>query len=217
MLFRHIRSIFTSAIKKKKKNLFIAFREEATRMCSKRHRANMQLSILLITIGMTVVVDGDAPKGLHFVGVGYNLLEGNPEGGDVTNGGVDPGLLFTRKIFKLTWNTNKKSMDNRFSVPDQVTFAPRSSCVTTNKKEVFSGSKSYQEKLNADVQVSGKRKKRVLRFQSKRSHADSPNQCLEISRLSHVKPFIVIVRQTLRLKFSRKYRFYNISCNYVLL
>ena len=177
----------------------------------------MQLSILLITIGMTVVVDGDAPKGLHFVGVGYNLLEGNPEGGDVTNGGVDPGLLFTRKIFKLTWNTNKKSMDNRFSVPDQVTFAPRSSCVTTNKKEVFSGSKSYQEKLNTDVQVSGKQKKRVLRFQSKRSHADSPNQCLEISRLSHVKPFIVIVRQMLRLKFSRKYRFYNISCNYVLL
>ncbi|XP_073250647.1 uncharacterized protein [Porites lutea] len=115
----------------------------------------MQLSIFLIMIGMSVVVDGDAPKGLHFVGVGYNLLEGNPEGGDVTNGGVDPGLLFTRKIFKLTWNTNKKSMDNRFSVPDQVTFAPRSSCVTTNKKEVFSGSKSYQEKLNADVQVSG--------------------------------------------------------------
>ena len=160
--YSDIRFIFTSAIKKnKKKNLFIEFREEATHMCSKRHRATMQLSIFLIMIGMSVVVDGDAPKGLHFVGVGYNLLEGNPEGGDVTNGGVDPGLLFTRKIFKLTWNTNKKSMDNRFSVPDQVTFAPRSSCVTTNKKEVFSGSKSYQEKLNADVQVSGKRKKRV--------------------------------------------------------
>ena len=128
----------------------------------------MQLSIILIIIGMTVVGkgSGDAPKGLHCVGVGYNLLKGNPEG-DVTNGGVDPGLLITRKIFKLTWNTNKTSVDNRFSVPDQVTFAPRSSCVTTNKKEVFSGAKSYQEKLNADVQVSGKRKKRVLRFQSK--------------------------------------------------
>ena len=121
----------------------------------------MQLSIILIIIGMTVVVKGSggAPKGLHFVGVGYNLLKGNPEGGDVSNGGVDPGLLITRKIFKLTWNTNKTSVDNRFSVPDQVTFAPRSSCVTTNKKEVFSGAKSYQEKLNADVKVSGKRKK----------------------------------------------------------
>ena len=131
----------------------------------------MQLSIILIIIGMTVVVkgSGDAPRGLHFVGVGYNLLKGNPEG-DVTNGGVDPGLLITRKIFKLTWNTNKKSVDNRISVPDQVTFAPRSSCLPTNKKEVFSGSKSYQEKLKADVQVSGKRKKGVLRFQSRQYH-----------------------------------------------
>ena len=128
----------------------------------------MQLSIILIIIGMTVVVKGSggAPKGLHFVGVGYNLLKGNPEG-DARYGGVDPGLLITRKIFQLTWNTNKTTVDNRFSVPDQVTFAPRLSCVTTYKKDVFSGSKSYQEKLNVDVQVSGKRKNRVLRFQSK--------------------------------------------------
>ncbi|KAM7429490.1 hypothetical protein ABFA07_019668 [Porites harrisoni] len=125
-------------------------------MCSKSHRATMQLSIILIIIGMTVVVKGSggAPKGLHFVGVGYNLLKGNPEG-DARYGGVDPGLLITRKIFQLTWNTNKKSVDNRFSVPDQVTFAPRLSCVRTYKKEVFFGSKSYQEKLNDDVQVSG--------------------------------------------------------------
>ena len=135
-------------------------------MCSKSHSATMQLPIILIIIGMTVVVkgSGDAPRGLHFVGVGYNLLKGNPEG-DATYGGVDPGLLITRKIFKLTWNTNKKSVDKRFSVPDQVTFAPRSSCVTINKKEVFSGAKSYQEKLNADVKVSGKQKKGILRFQ----------------------------------------------------
>ena len=140
-------------------------------MCSKSHSATMQLPIILIIIGMTVVGkgSGDAPKGLHFFGVGYNLLKGNPEG-DARYGGVDPGLLITRKIFQLTWNTNKRSVDNRISVPDQVTFAPRSSCVTINKKEVFSGSKSYQEKLSVDVQTSGKRKKRVLRFQSKQYH-----------------------------------------------
>ena len=101
----------------------------------------------------------NSPKGLHFVGVGYNLLEGNPEGGDVSNGGVDPGLLFTRKVFKLTWEENKVSLDKKYVVPDQVSFAPRQSCVKTNKKEVFSGSKSYQEKLSVDVQSSGKAKK----------------------------------------------------------
>lgn len=117
----------------------------------------MQLSAILIILGVAVVSHAqmDSPKGLHFVGVGYNLLEGNPDGGDVSNGGVDPGLLFTRKIFKLTWKTNKVSVDKKYIVPDQVSFAPRASCVTTNKKEVFSGSKSYQEKLNVDVDVSG--------------------------------------------------------------
>lgn len=73
----------------------------------------------------------------------------------MSNGGVDPGLLFTRKIFKLTWNTNKVSVDKKYTVPDQVSFAPRESCVTTNKKEVFSGSNSYQEKLNLDVEATG--------------------------------------------------------------
>ena len=119
----------------------------------------MQLSIFLVMLAAAVLTQAqyqDSPKGLHFVGVGYNLLEGNPEGGDLSNGGVDPGLLFTRKVFKLTWKTNKVSVDKKYVVPDQVSFAPRESCVTTNKKEVFSGSKSYQEKLNVDVQASGK-------------------------------------------------------------
>ena len=116
----------------------------------------MLLSVLFVILGVTVITQAQqTPKGLHFVGVGYNLLEGNPEGGDVSNGGVDPGLLFTRKVFKLTWKQQKVTVDNKFLIPDQVSFAPRESCVTTNKKEVFSGSKSYQDKLNLDVDSSG--------------------------------------------------------------
>ncbi|KAJ7378966.1 hypothetical protein OS493_019665, partial [Desmophyllum pertusum] len=79
-----------------------------------------------------------------------------PEGGDLSNGGVILDCLLTRKIFKLTFDTNKLTVDKKYTVPDQVSFAPRKSCVTTNKKEVFSGSKSYQEKLNLDVEASGK-------------------------------------------------------------
>ena len=111
---------------------------------------------LLAFCSQTVAVPGNNPKGLHYIGVGYNLLEGNPEGGAVSNGGVDPGLLFTRKVFKLTWDTNKVSMDGSTSLPDQVSFAPRQSCVKTNSKEVVTGSKSYQKKLNLDVSSSGK-------------------------------------------------------------
>ena len=99
----------------------------------------------------------EPPKGLQFLGVGYNLLKGNPEGGDLSNGGIDPGLLFTRKVLKLSYDTNKLSVGQQYMVPDQVTFAPRSSSVTTTKKEVFSGSKSYQKKLSVDVSANGKK------------------------------------------------------------
>lgn len=128
----------------------------------------MLLSVLFVILGVTVVTQAQqTPKGLHFVGVGYNLLEGNPEGGDVSNGGVDPGLLFTRKIFKLTWKQQKVTVDNKFLIPDQVSFAPRESCVTTNKKEVFSGSKSYQDKLNLDVDSSGEYNSQIFTGGSK--------------------------------------------------
>ena len=112
--------------------------------------------ILALCITTTQADVRPPPKGLHYIGVGYNLLEGNPEGGQLSNGGVDPGLLFTRKVFKLTWDTNKVTFDKKTSLPDQVSFAPRQSCVKTNKKEVVTGSKSYQEKLNVDVSANGR-------------------------------------------------------------
>ncbi|XP_072033848.1 uncharacterized protein [Amphiura filiformis] len=95
-----------------------------------------------------------APGGVTFLGVGYNILIGNPEGGDVNTGGVDPGLLTTRKIFKLTYDENNLSNDLKYHVPDEVVFAPRESCVNTKTQEVFFGTKSYQEKVGVDISES---------------------------------------------------------------
>lgn len=60
-----------------------------------------------------VVFEGDdevvndalsTPAGIrNFVGIGYNIIDGNPEGGDLL-GGVDPGLLTNRPILKLTYD-----------------------------------------------------------------------------------------------------------------
>ena len=97
-----------------------------------------------------------APGGVTFLGVGYNILIGNPEGGDVNTGGVDPGLLTTRKIFKLTYDENNLSNDLKYLVPDEVVFAPRESCVNTKTQEVFFGTKSYQDKIGVDVSESSK-------------------------------------------------------------
>lgn len=121
----------------------------------------MLSSFLRVILGVAAVTHAckETPKGLHFIGVGYNLLEGNHEGGDLRVGGVDPGLLFTRKIFKLSYDTNKLSVDKRYSVPDQVSFAPRDSCVSTESKDVVSGAESYRKDLSVDVTASGKDKK----------------------------------------------------------
>ena len=119
----------------------------------------MCLITFLIILGVAVVTHStghvNTAKGLRFLGVGYNILKGNPDGGKLSLGGVDPGLLSTRKIFKLTWDKNKTSVDGLYRVPDQVVFVHRSSCAETTSNEVFSGAKSYQNKLKVDVEASG--------------------------------------------------------------
>lgn len=119
----------------------------------------MCLITFLIILGVAVVThatgDVNTAKGLRFLGVGYNILKGNPDGGMLSLGGVDPGLLSTRKIFKLTWDNKNTSVDGLYRVPDQVVFVHRSSCVETTSNEVFSGAKSYQDKLKLDVEASG--------------------------------------------------------------
>lgn len=119
----------------------------------------MCLTAFLITLTVAVVThatkDVATASGLRFIGVGYNILRGNPDGGELSLGGVDPGLLSTSKILKQTWDTNKTSIDGRYRVPDQVLFVHRSSCVKFTTKEVFSGAKSYRDKLKVDVSASG--------------------------------------------------------------
>ena len=126
----------------------------------------MYLITFLITLGVAVVThatkDVDTAKGLRFLGVGYNILRGNPDGSQLSHGGVDPGLLSTRKIFKLTWDRKKTSVDGLYRVPDQVVFVHRSSCVKTTSNEVFSGAKSYQDKLKVDVEASGELRRFII-------------------------------------------------------
>ena len=122
----------------------------------------MQLFIVLIILGAAAVThasqDVATAKGLTYLGVGYNILKGNPEGGELSRGGVDPGLLSARKILKLTWDTEKTTVDGKYRVPDQVTFAHHTSCVEATTHKMFSGTKSYQDKLKVDVEASGEYK-----------------------------------------------------------
>ncbi|KAL9963063.1 hypothetical protein ACROYT_G032229 [Oculina patagonica] len=125
------------------------------------HREAMKLSILLIVLGAAVVThvssgdNVDTAKGLTYIGVGYNVLKGNPEGGELSMGGVDPGLLSTRRILQLTWDEAKTTVDGKYRVPNQVSFAHHESCVQQSKHQMYSGARSYQTKLKEDVQLAG--------------------------------------------------------------
>ena len=121
----------------------------------------MLFCVFLAILGAAVVTGQDgsltAPSGVSFVGIGYNIVEGNPEGDDKKHGGIDHGLLVSRKIFSLTYKTNELTGDSRYKVPDQIAFSPRLSCVEDKetKASIVFGSKSHQSKLKAEVEASG--------------------------------------------------------------
>ena len=119
----------------------------------------MLFCVFLAILGAAVVTGQDgsltAPSGVSFVGIGYNIVEGNPEGDDKKHGGIDHGLLVSRKIFSLTYKTNELTGDSRYKLPDQIAFSSRLSCVEDKetKTSIVFGSKS--SKLKADVEASG--------------------------------------------------------------
>ena len=71
-------------------------------------------------------------------------------------------MLSTRKIFQLTWKTNKLSSDKMYNVPDQVSFAPFHSCVEEKSANAVFGAKSYQEELKVEVGAEGKNSSRIF-------------------------------------------------------
>ena len=123
----------------------------------------MHFSAIFVILGVAVITQATQkpPQGIHFVGIGYNLLKANPQGGGLSTGGVDPGLLTSLKVLKLTYEKNKNSTDLVYLVPDQVSFAPRSlsNCLEREKTEVVTGTKSYQDELKVDVEADGKSEK----------------------------------------------------------
>ena len=92
----------------------------------------------------------------HYVGVGYNIIRGSPDG-NFDLGGRDPGILLTRSIFTFTYKKNKEAfyLGKSMKVPDQVNFASSSGCSQKRQSYAFSGAKSYQKELSFKVNPEG--------------------------------------------------------------
>lgn len=93
---------------------------------------------------------------VRYVGVGYNLLKGSPDG-SFAKGGEDPGILITQVIFEFTYEKGKEDyyLEKTVQVPDQVNFHATASCSAENRTSVYSGAKSYQDSLNFGINPSG--------------------------------------------------------------
>jgi hypothetical protein len=93
----------------------------------------------------------------RYVGVGYNLLKGSPDG-DFLRGGVDPGILVNRIIFDFSYDEGKEAYYSGkvVKVPDQVNFQPIESCSARKHASAYSGEKSYQKSLKYGVNAKGK-------------------------------------------------------------
>lgn len=60
------------------------------------------ICVVLLEIATVSAQTGQRlPNVVNNIGVGYNLLHGNPDGLHWKSGGEDPGLLLTRQIFTL--------------------------------------------------------------------------------------------------------------------
>ena len=89
------------------------------------------------------------------VGVGYNLIYGNPDGSP-NHAGRDPGLMRTNRILRVSYDEDKSTILNGVDtcVPDQTSFVPLSSCSYREETKIFAGTESYRRTFEGDISVS---------------------------------------------------------------
>lgn len=109
----------------------------------------MKLSQTIPLLALVSILSTDNVEcvdGTRFIGLGYNILLGNPDGGDLAHTGVDVGIKTTRHILQLTGD----------ALTDLIVTDGQTNCIQHNTTSIFYGPKSYQEYLLGDIVTSGK-------------------------------------------------------------
>lgn len=102
--------------------------------------------ILVLTLCSLPALTSTAQTTLDnlYIGVGYNLVKGNPDGGEWAKLGQDPGLLLTRNI--LETNIDGSSYVKKTAYPQ---------CTQLSSTSVFYDPNSYKEYLLHYVSPTG--------------------------------------------------------------
>ena len=113
----------------------------------------MTIVIAIVTVRHADIVNGATleARAMHFIGVGYDIIDGNPDGGDAGVVGVDPGLLVNRRILELTYKKSEISGDGKRGLADQCEFALRSGDRIQMDQTTFTGPLTYRDNLRSHV------------------------------------------------------------------
>ncbi|XP_063423228.1 uncharacterized protein LOC134707430 [Mytilus trossulus] len=85
------------------------------------------------------------PQVIHFIGAGYDLIQGNPDGESWTSLGDDPGLKLTQKIMTVSPG----------NTPVQVEIEHRDACQSSHSYNLIYNAKQYQDRLLGSITTSG--------------------------------------------------------------
>ena len=85
---------------------------------------------------------------IRYLGMGYNLLKGNPDAN-----WNDPGFRYG--VVQFEWDYGLMSSDGRYKIPDHIQALQVKSCGYESKVRSIAGAKSFRDSLSVDVSVDG--------------------------------------------------------------
>ena len=111
----------------------------------------MIVLLVFITLLISSLAQSTCTKQLIEVGIGYNLISGNPQTSP------DPGLKRSNQILRYGKVQEYETVDEQttYCVPKEISITPQSFCSYAEETKFFAGTESYRKELEADVKLSG--------------------------------------------------------------
>ena len=107
----------------------------------------MPFGLLVVVFFLAAICEAmDRFPNARYLGMGYNVITGNPD--DDLH---DPGFAFN--VLAFTWVNGMKTSDGKYLVPDHIQALETKSCGFHGQATTEYGSKSYQNALSVDVSV----------------------------------------------------------------